>query len=536
MQVSNAISQFLAREASLVFGLMGDANLPYLTHFQRDYPTQYVTVAHEATALMMAIGHARVSGRTAFASVTHGPGATNVLTALTEAARHGTPVVLLTGDPESTQDHIQRFDLEGLARLAGAEYRRLDAADQAVAALQEASRLARERRGPVVLNLPVTILSQNVSDPTVAPTTPPAQPATPALDLDQLDAALGIMASARRPVLLVGDGALQSEALPAIESLGMRLGAVAATSLLAKAAEFADVPLVGFTGQAATMLSSSVLSEADCVVAIGASMNGYTTDSGSLTQGSRIVQIDLDPTRIGRHTAVDVGLVGDARTVTEHLTEALASVDFEPVSSWQEQVRHRVAQWSPSAEFEDYSHADLVDPRAVAVTLDELLAPRRNIVTDVGRHRVACWRFLDARGGRFTHTASFGSIGLSLPASLGAAHAYRDGPTVAVLGDGSFMMSTTDLYVAARDALPLLIVVMNDGSYGAEYRTLRNQGLDPDTSLMSWPNLAVLAAAHGIRSHTIGSLADLRALGPALGELREPILLDVRTDPTREIL
>jgi thiamine pyrophosphate-dependent acetolactate synthase large subunit-like protein len=200
-------------------------------------------------------------------------------------------------------------------------------------------------------------------------------------------------------------------------------------------------------------------------------------------------------------------------------------------SGWAARVRAELATFSPAADFRDRSTADTVDLRTAMIALDEVLPADRAVVTDVGRFKSAPWRYLGNGPGLFSQTSSFGSIGLGLGAAIGAAFARPDRLTVCVIGDGGLMMCLLELSTAVHHRLPLLVAVLNDGSYGAEYTKLGDFGLDPDYSLRPWPSFADIARALGAHAATVRTPDDIRQLKSSFERLDRPFLLDIRADP-----
>ncbi|MDQ6522828.1 thiamine pyrophosphate-binding protein [Nocardioides sp. LHD-245] len=514
-----------------IFGLMGEGNMRPLIDFGGLGGT-VVAATTEGAAVSMADGYARVGRRLGVASVTHGPGATNALTALTEAVRARTPLLVLTGDTPPRHDHLQRFDLRGLAGLAGAGYVRVGAAADTAADAARAVRRAGTECRPVVLDLPVPLQRIEVADgPPLRPVTPTA-PGLP--DEGELDRALGILAGARRPVVLAGRGAL--DAKDEVIALARAVGAPTGTTLLGKGL-FAGEPLdLGVIGTLSSDLTLETVQAADCLLVLGAGLNRYTSVDGALLQGRAVIQVDRDPARIS--TAAEVGLVADVRRTAASMCELLVAAGQEPATAHRGDLAELLAL-EAARPVASADGPETMDPRTVMRRLDQLLPPDRVVVTDTGRFVYAPWRLLSVRSPQdFTHTCNFASIGLGLGTALGAAVA-SERPTVAVVGDGGGVMNLVELATAVRLGLPLLVVVCNDGAYGMEYRHLRLDGDDPTPARCTWPDFAEVARALGARSATVRTGDDLDAVGPWLASLGAdgagPLLLDVRCDPDVDV-
>ena len=534
MKVYEAVAHALVDAGQeLVFGLLGDGNMQYCALYQ-DLGGRFFGAIHEGSAVSMADGWARETDRVAVVSVTHGPAVTNTITALTEAVRAGTPILLLTGDTPERRDFVQHIDLPTAASLAGATYRKVLRPEHAGDDIARALRHVAVTRTPMVLDVPQPLLNQ---DTDYHPSRfARALPAVPAAAAEDLDTALGIMATARRPVVLAGAGAVRSGARDELVALAEALGAPLATTLLAKD-YFAGVPgHLGVCGTVSHDTAVDVLSSADCLVVFGASLNQYTAAHGDLVRGKAIVQCDADPTALGRHFPVDAGVVGDARTTAAAMRAMLKDADVVPTSFNTSGLQRRLAERDPRADFTTTAAEGFVDMRTAVLELDRLLPESRSVVTDVGRFMGAPWKYLHvAGGGRFHHTVNFGSIGLGLATAIGAAVADRAGLTVAVAGDGGVAMSYMELATAAREQLPLVVVVLDDGCYGAEYTKLVEAGLDPAYSLLQSPDLAGVARSLGCHAVTVTSEDGLSEAAKLVAEGSLPLVIDVRADPTVDV-
>jgi thiamine pyrophosphate-dependent acetolactate synthase large subunit-like protein len=177
-----------------------------------------------------------------------------------------------------------------------------------------------------------------------------------------------------------------------------------------------------------------------------------------------------------------------------------------------------------------------VDLRTVMVRIDEMLPPERSVVTDAGRFLLGPWRYLHVADPQcFVHTTNFASIGLGMGTAIGASVARPGQVTVAVTGDGGFMMHMAEFSTAVRYQLPLVVVVLNDSAYGAEYTGLKHYGFDPGLSFIDWPDFAPVAQALGGRGMTVRTLSDLDALAGLIEDRGGPILVDVKVDPAVDI-
>lgn len=531
MKVHEAIARGLVDAGTeTLFGLIGDANLFLVDSFVRQRGT-YVAAAHEAGAVLMATGYARASGRVGVATVTHGPGLTNTVTALVEGVRGRTPVVLLAGDtPVHDPANVQNIEQRELVATTGAGFVQVRTPDSAVDDLALAFRRAALECRPVVLNVPADFQWAEVGYAAVDRSAPTASP--PAPDADDLDRAVGVIASARRPIVLAGRGAIRPAARASVLRLAERIGAPVATTLKAKDLFRGEPFDLGIFGTVSTPVASETIARSDCIVALGAGLNPLTTGRGSLLEGRAVVHCDVDPAHIGCSGVPVAGVVGDSAVVAEAICAWLDEAGVQPSAFRSVDLLHALQQQS-RGDPPDRSTDETVDVRTALRRLEGVLPPERTLVTDAGRFMYEAWRALSVREpAHFVPTMNFGSIGLGLPAAIGAAYGAPDRPVVLVTGDGGFMLGgLVEFSTAVRHGVDLVVVVLNDGGYGAEHIQFRNRDMDPSLSLFAWPDLAGVAEALGGTGTTVRRLADLDGLRPLLAARDRPVLVDVRLDP-----
>lgn len=510
-----------------LFGVMGDANMRYIATYRDRGRGRYVGAAHEAGAVAMADGYSRLSGRTGFVTITHGPGVTNALTALTEAVRSHSSIVMLTGSTPRQRYHKQWLDLRAAAKLAGASFQCLQAADDVSRGIALAARESVVMRRPVVLDIPASLLDEDTS--ALAPEIGAWTEHRLVPDESELDAAIGMIASAERPVILAGRGAAGARA--EVLALADALRAPVANTVMAMNYAAGHPANLGIFGSESHSLAIKHISRADCVIVLGASLNEYTTADGDLLANKAVVRCDDDPIRVAEGEPRWLSVLADVKLFAASVSEALQEIGVRDERAWETSVRSELATFDPNEDYVDASGTDLIDIRTAMVELDSLLPAARALVTDVGRFKTAPWRHLTCLPGAFTQTGGFGAIGLGLPVAIGAAFARPDVPVVAAVGDGALMMSLAELATIAEHRLPMLLLVANDGSYGAEWQKLGSYGHAPEHALRSWPSFAEVARGFGLQAEVVRSRDDIKRLGPELGEIAAPMVLDIRTDP-----
>ncbi len=486
----------------------------------------YVGAATEAGAVAMASGFASVTGRIGVATVTHGPGLTNTVTPLVEAQRGRSPIVLIAGDtPRGATHHLQDIDQRAVVASTGAGFEEVAEAADALGALQRAfDRTVTERR-PIVVSIPVDLQWDEVS-PMVP--TPNVGYRRNVIDQTDLERACEVIASARRPVVLAGRGAISARSRSSVLKFARRIGAPVATTLKAKDLFRGEPENLGICGTLSAPATLAALSRADCVVSFGAALTALTTDHGRLLSGASVVWCDIDEARRSELQGLACSLIGDSAEVSDALGELFLRLELAPRRFAAGAAESVAADSAP-----DSSPERDIDIRTMLDAVDDAVDPDRTLVVDVGRFmRHALRRLRVAHPMNYVHAANFACLGLGMSTAIGAAAARPDHPCLLVCGDGGFMMGgLAELHTAVRERLDLIVVVMNDGTYGAELVQFAARGMDPSLSFMRWPDLAGTARAMGCEAVTVTGPGDVDSFRHAVESGRRPLLVDVRLDP-----
>jgi thiamine pyrophosphate-dependent acetolactate synthase large subunit-like protein len=501
--VADALAALGVRD---VFGLAGSGNLE-LANALVARGVAYHAACHEAGAVAMADGYARVSGSVGVATVHQGPGLTNTLTALTEAARSRTPLLLLAAE---TTHGNQALDQVTVAESVGAVGMRLRGPADATVALAR----ARNERCAVVLNLPVEI--QPRSAPAVPPllAAPPAPPLPEPEDIDRLERQL---AEAKRPVILAGRGAL--DAGDALARLAESSGALLATTAAAHGLFAGHPRSLGIAGGFSSPLARRLLGEADLVLVFGASLNRWTTHDGTVFPQARVVQVDSERAAPG----VALWVQADAHATAEALD--VRGDGFNDALP-------ELAAYRRRDDIDDRSTVEQIDPRTLMVALDDLLPPGRAVAIDSGHFMGWPAMYLTVGApDEFVLAQAFQSVGLGLATAIGTSAARRDRITLAVIGDGGARMSLMELDTAVRLGLPLLVAVVNDAGYGAEVHDFEPLGVDVELARLTDVDFAAVARGLGAEASTIRRREELELVREWAAAPGGPLLLDCKVNP-----
>jgi thiamine pyrophosphate-dependent acetolactate synthase large subunit-like protein len=509
----------------VAFGVVGSGNFTVTSAFV-ERGGRFVAARHEGGAACMADAHARVTGRLGVCSVHQGPGLTNAMTGIAEAAKSRTPMVVLAGDtPAAALQSNFRIDQAAMVEAVGATADRVYGAGSAVADVRRALRRALVERRTVVLMLPLDVQGAECDGSVAHVDEVPAPAPAP----ESVAALADLLQGARRPVLLAGRGAVLAGAGDALDRLAERTGALLATSAMGHGL-FAGHPWnLGISGGFASPLALELLPQADVIAAFGARLTRWTTRQGGLIRGA-VAQVDVELDALG---PVDVAVLGDARATAGAVLTELERRGHASDGWRDDPLRAAIAgrRWRDEP-FDDASDGEHIDPRALTIALDELLPAERTVVVDSGHFMGFPPMYLqvpDAAG--FVFTQSFQSIGLGLANAIGAAIARPDRLTVAALGDGGALMAAQELETAARLRLPLLAVVYNDAAYGAEVHHFGPHGHDLGIVRFPDTDIAALARGAGAEAITVRALDDLAPIGDWLARRDRPLLVDAKVNP-----
>ncbi|VWX61762.1 conserved hypothetical protein [Burkholderiales bacterium 8X] len=529
-----AIAQAVwANGARTMFGLIGDGNLFFVNSYVRQCGGKFVGSAHEVGSLFMALGHAYIGGGVGVCTITHGPALTNVITALVQGVKASLPVVLVCADTAVREKwHQQSVDQRELVAATGAGFEQMRALDTIAEDVATAFRRAATERRPIVLNMPVEFQWQELAGfvPAIYKAVDRRATVTEGPDVDD---AVGIMASAKRPIVLAGRGAANPQAREALLKLARRLDAPVATTLRAKDLFRGEANNLGIFGTLSTPSTLDVIAASDCIIAFGATMTRFTTMRGDMIKGKRLVQINDDPKAIGARCTPDAAILGDPGLFAELALRLLEEADMPPSQFFDADMAARLETAGSVQDWVDLSRDDAIDIRFALEAIDAAVPRNRTFVTDVGRFVIESWiRVQVEEPAAFLPTHEFGCIGTGLPHAIGAALADRSRPTLLLIGDGGFMLGgLQELHTAIRENLDLVIVLCNDGGYGAEHIQFRDRSLPAELALLAWPDFVAVARAMGARGVTVRNKRELPLAIEASKERSGPLLIDLKLDP-----
>jgi acetolactate synthase-1/2/3 large subunit len=518
---------FAQEKIEVCFALLGDANMNWAVRLAAR-GCRVIYVRHEHCALAAAMAYARKNFDVAVATVTCGPGVTQLITALPAAVRAHLPVVVFAGEaPLRSGWYNQGIDQAPLIAATGAAYHALHLPERMPAGVRDAFLQARRERRPVVIGVPFDLQDRPWQGAAQLPTPswqliPKLAPMPP--NPDDLARAVKLVAGAERVVVLAGLGAVEAGAGPACRALAARCGGLLATTLPARGLFHDDPYCIGISGSYTPEVGLEYLKEADLVVAVGASLAYHAGGGGQLWPKATTLQIDIDPVALSQGQEVARHhLRADARLGVETLCAALPPRS----KAWRnESMAARIRDSKPDSHVFEIEPA-LLDPRDVVEALEKHLPQDWELVNSSGH---CSWFFaqMPSRAqAHFLTIREFGAIGNGISFAMGVAAARPGRRVVLFDGDGSLLMHVQELETIRRHGLNILIVVMNDGAYGSEVHKFRAEGMPEDGAVFGHTDLAAIARGFGIAGETIRSLDDLPRLVSALAESDGAAVWDV---------
>ncbi len=527
------ILECLLREGvEVMYGYPGGAILPTYDAMTKYPQIRHVLVRHEQGAAHMADGYARATGKVGVAIATSGPGATNLVTGIATAMMDSSPIVCITGQVPTAAigtDAFQETDVTGVTLpVTKHNYLVYDVEDLAYT-IREAFHIARTGRpGPVLIDIPKDV--QNAVTefvyPEEEPVLPGYRPPQEATE-EQVRAALELIERAERPVILAGHGVIMSGASREVLEYAEKTQTPIALTLLGKGGVPETHPLsLGMMGMHGTGHANLAIQHADLLLAFGMRFDDRVTGNlKTYAPHAKKIHIDIDPSEIHKNVRADVPIVGDLRAVLRQLNPHVKPQEHR---EWWAQIR----DWMEDADERDIVHWDAGERLFAAhVIRDMWQATGGNavIVTDVGQHQM--WEaqyYPHERPHTLITSGGLGTMGFGLPAAIGASMGLKSSNVWAIVGDGGFQMTMTELGTAAQERVPVKICIINNGYLGMvrqwqEFFYEERYNATP----MHNPDFVKLADAYGIPARRVTRRQDvIPTIEWAAGIDDGPVLID----------
>ncbi len=537
-----AVEALKAENTENVFGLIGSATMEMFDALYDATEINFIGVHDERTGTHMADGYARVTGNAGvILAGQNGPGATNLVTGLGQAAAAFSPVVSIAGALSSShvyRDAFQEVDQQALFQPITKKTWTVTQTDRVPEMFREAFRVAMTpRRGPVHINLPRDILSATAEFPALQDPINYRSQTVPAGAADAIERAAGLLREAQRPVIVAGGGIKNTGGHAAALELAEMLNAPVVTAPgHGDAIPFGHPLNAGQMGPRGNPVASRLAKEADVILALGTRLGFNSTfySYDNINERAAIIQIEIEPTAIGRHFPVALGIWADAPTAARQICAALGTLDGRAeADSWCETYKAERQAYLLKRDADADVDTHPIQPSGLFKVLRDVLPKNAAVTMDAG---TLCLQATDALNywqppSLFT-PLDFGLVGFSFACGLGIKVGRPDRAVVSLMGDGGFGMTLSELSTAVDHGINTVTVVMNNRCWGAEKAYQRDffgeRYIGADISSPPFDNIAELYGAAGYRAEKISEVGE--AVTAAL-ECGKPAVVDVAIDP-----
>ena len=536
---TSLVKSLEAAGVDVMFGLPGGAILPaYDPIF--DSTIRHILVRHEQGAGHAATGYAQVTGRAGVCIATSGPGATNLVTPLMDAAMDSVPLVAITGQVPSAAigtDAFQEADIRGITMpFTKHNYLVTDPAE-IPGVIAEAFHIATTGRpGPILVDVAKDALQKMTTFnwPTSIKLAGYNPKTTP--DAQAITDAAALIAQSSKPVFYVGGGVIKANASAELRQLVELLGAPVVTTLMARGAFPDSHPLhMGMPGMHGTVAAVTALQKADLLITLGARFDDRVTGKlSTFAPNAKILHADIDPAEIGKNRHADVAVVGDIRETMSALIPALkvALAKNQPdLSAWLRQMNSLKATYPLGYDLpEDGS----LSPQHVIERIGKISGTDTIFTAGVGQHQMWASQFISYEHPRtWLNSGGAGTMGYGVPAAMGAKVGAPNSTVWAIDGDGCFQMTNQELVTCALNNIPIKVAIINNESLGMvrQWQTLFYEGRYSNTSLESKrvPNFPMLAESMGCVGLSCERPEDLdKTIEKAMSINDQPVVVDFR--------
>ena len=517
-----------------VFGYPGGAILPAYDAML-DYPVRHVLVRHEQGATHMADGFARAGGGVGVAIATSGPGATNMVTGIATAMMDSSPIVCITGQVPSKligYDAFQETDITGITLPITKHSYLVTRVQDIMPAMKEAFHLAKSGRpGPVLVDITKDAQQASV-DWTWDPGAVKMRGYRAQLPVTRqaLAQAADLIRASRRPVILAGQGVIQSGATKELITLAERIDAPIAMTLLGLGGVPASHPLnLGMMGMHGEAWVNHAIQEADLLLAFGMRFDDRVTGNiKTYAPHAKKIHVDIDPSEINKNVAADAAIIGDLRETLADFLDVLEPADHAPWLAYIDSMKGDAAV-RDIQKLPDTGHLYAAH---VINDIWRITAGKAVVVTDVGQHQMWEAQYYHHETPRSLITSGgLGTMGFAVPAAIGAKIARPDAEVWAIVGDGGFQMTQAELTTAAQEGIKINIAIINNGYLGMvrQWQEFFYERRYAATPLRS-PDFVKIAEAHALEGLRVEKRSEVTEIVERARALEGTVLIDFRVE------
>lgn len=528
-----------------LFGYPGGAVLHIYDALYKQDDVEHILVRHEQGATHAADAYARATGKPGVVLVTSGPGATNCVTGIATAYLDSSPLVVFTGQVSTHligNDAFQEVDAIGVTRPCVKHNFLVKNVEDLASTIKKAFYVATSGRpGPVVVDIPKDITADSCEYE--YPKQVDMRSYKPVLKghTGQIKRAVDLIATARRPMIYSGGGAILANANKELTLFTRNLGFPITNTLMGLGAyPGTDKQFVGMLGMHGTYEANMAMHQCDVLIAIGARFDDRVTgDLGQFCPTAKIIHIDVDPASISKNIPVDIPIVGDVKHVLRELIALLDNRKDLPTEKqlgpWWDQIK----EWQGIDCLAYDRNSEIIKPQFVIEKLYELTKGDAYITSDVGQHQMwAAQYYKFDKPRRWINSGGLGTMGFGLPAAMGVKKAFPDETVVCITGDASIVMCLQELSTCLQYGIPFTIVNLNNRYMGMirQWQEFFYESRYSQSYMEALPDFVKLAESYGHIGMRIEKSADVEsALKEALQEKEKVVFIDFITDHTENV-
>lgn len=528
------IKSIIDEGVDLVFGYPGGQviNLYDSLYKYRD-EIQHVLTCHEQGASHAADGYARATGKVGVCIATSGPGATNLVTGIATAYMDSIPMVAITGNVPMAllgKDSFQEVDITGITMPITKHNYIVKDITKLQEVIKEAFYIAREGRpGPVLIDIPKNIQIEKTTYTKLDPKEVKRKEYT--IRQKDLDEAIELINSAKKPFIYVGGGAIASDSCEEVISLVEKINAPVCNSLMARGAIASEHPLyTGMIGMHGTKASNISATKCDLMIAMGARFSDRVIANAENISNAKIIHIDIDPAEINKNVKVDLSIIGDMKSILQMM---LPKIKEKKNEEWIESVNHLKSLGERKKD-----ESDELTPEFFFDVLNSIDDGNLIIATEVGQHQMWTSQYYNFRKPRtFISSGGLGTMGFGLGAAIGAQFGKPECKVINIAGDGSFMMNCQELVTAVKNNLPVVVAIMNNNVLGMvrQWQTLFFDGRYSETTLDRPTDFVKLAEAFGAKGYRVEKRDDLEGILKEAIASKGPVLIDYAINNNKKV-
>jgi acetolactate synthase-1/2/3 large subunit len=524
----------------ILWGLTGGAVLPIFDAlYQNSDRIRLVDTRHEQGAIHMAEGYAKATGRVGVCIATSGPGATNIVTGLTDAYMDSVPLVAITGQVPSHligTDAFQEADVVGITRSCTKHNFLVRNIQELPQIMRDAFFIARTGRpGPVLVDIPKDIAAASAEVPYPKHSTVPLSKLVPTIDFSQVEKIAELIKHAKRPLIYAGGGIINAGASDALYKFARKTNIPVTLTLMGLGAYPAnDRQFIDMLGMHGSYRANMALTHCDLLIAIGSRFDDRVTGKLSeFSPTSKKVHIDIDPTSIGKNVNVEAHVLGDMNTILASLVKQVGSQDYDEwydqIEGWQKKHPLTAYDQKPTAP---------VLPQFVVDEIFRLTKGDAIITTEVGQHQMwAAQYYKFNKPRRWITSGGLGTMGFGFPAAIGAAFAFPDATVIDIAGDGSFQMTMQELAIVKQHNLNVKTIILNNKFLGMvkQWQDLFFDKRYASTSIPVQPDFVKLAECYGLKGYRADTAKDTTTVLEQVFASKGGCIVDIVVDPEEHV-